>query len=297
MVGAEAAQENQTKRQRTTTMKNMQLILGCLILAALILPLAMAVFKGVQTKSLRSFKRALGLHAGVLRCNALGDGIHENACLPFRADAAHSARHLLVARGSDSVHVAVSGATTIPLGVCTDTPGAAEDDANVRLLGAGKGTVLMVASEAMATTDVPVYAAASGKIALEGVVKVGTLRSTASADGDKCEVEPCLPTVAPNGVATVAGATLAIPVTRRVVSKTTGGVEALTLADGLPGQRLTIILATDGGDGTLTPATSTGFATIVFADAKDRAELEYIDDTTGWILLGTSGTTAPPVTT
>lgn len=93
----------------------------------------------------------------------------------------------------------------------------------------------------------------------------------------------------------VAGGTLAIPVTHAHVSKTTGGVEALTLANGTPGQILTITLVVDGGDGTLTPATKTGFVTIVFADAKDSAALRFVDSTVGWVLLGTAGVAAPPV--
>lgn len=97
----------------------------------------------------------------------------------------------------------------------------------------------------------------------------------------------------------VAAATLAIPVTHPIVLKTTGaGAEALTLANGLPGQVLFIDLVTDGGgDGTLTPTTCTGFATIVFADAGDRATLLYIDDTVGWVIVGLSGVAGPPVTT
>ncbi|NJM12589.1 MAG: hypothetical protein HC889_12605 [Synechococcaceae cyanobacterium SM1_2_3] len=94
---------------------------------------------------------------------------------------------------------------------------------------------------------------------------------------------------------TVGAGVLAIPTTHRYVAKTTGGAEALTLANGFPGQILTISLVTDGGDGTLTPATKSGFATIVFADVKDTATLMYIDDTVGWILLGYYGTAAPPV--
>lgn len=92
---------------------------------------------------------------------------------------------------------------------------------------------------------------------------------------------------------------LAIPVTAQHVSKTTGGdAEALTLANGTPGQLLTITLVTDGGgDGTLTPATATGFATIVFADAGDTATLKFIDSTVGWILIGASGVAAPPAIT
>lgn len=102
------------------------------------------------------------------------------------------------------------------------------------------------------------------------------------------------------GAATTSAAdALAIAVTHRVVAKTTGAdAEALTLANGVAGQRLLIYLAVDGGgDGTLTPATSSGFATIVFADAGDFASLEYVDDTVGWILLGTGGVAAPPAIT
>src|SRR5688572_12540464 len=93
------------------------------------------------------------------------------------------------------------------------------------------------------------------------------------------------------GSTTVAADVLAIPVTHQVVVKTTGAdAEALTLANGAVGQVIHIVLGTDGGgDGTLTPATATGFATIVFADAGDRATLQYISSTIGWILLGSSG--------
>lgn len=101
--------------------------------------------------------------------------------------------------------------------------------------------------------------------------------------------------VAVSGATTKAGGTLAVPITHRFVTMTTGGVEALTLADGEPGQMITITLGTDGGDGTLTPARCTGFATIVFADAKDTATLLYVDDTIGWVLVGYYGTAAPPV--
>jgi len=103
--------------------------------------------------------------------------------------------------------------------------------------------------------------------------------------------------VQPRGSVAVAADILAIPVTHSVVEKTTGGdAEALTLADGVPGQELTITLVADGGgSGTLTPTTMTGFATIVFADAKDTATLKYIDDTVGWIVLGATGVAAPPV--
>jgi hypothetical protein len=98
---------------------------------------------------------------------------------------------------------------------------------------------------------------------------------------------------------TVAADALAIPVTHEVVSKTTGAdAEALTLADGSPGQVLVIVLVTDGGgDGTLTPTTATGWATIVFADAGDTVSLKFVDGTVGWVILGSAGVAAPPVIT
>lgn len=100
-------------------------------------------------------------------------------------------------------------------------------------------------------------------------------------------------------IVSVAADVLAIPVTHPYVQKTTGAdAEALTLANGVEGQMLCIELATDGnGDGTLTPSTATGWATIVFADAGDRAVLLYVDDTVGWIIIGLSGVAGPPVTT
>lgn len=97
----------------------------------------------------------------------------------------------------------------------------------------------------------------------------------------------------------VAADELAIPVTHAYVSKTTGAdAEALTLANGKPNQILVIHLAVDGGgDGTLTPVTATGWATIVFADALDQAVLFYVDDNAGWRIWSLTGAAGPPAHT
>ena len=89
---------------------------------------------------------------------------------------------------------------------------------------------------------------------------------------------------------------LAIPITNRYVAKTTGAdAEALTLADGEPGQLLSINLTVDGnGDGTLTPTTATGFVAVVLADAGDQVDLEFVDSTIGWIITGATGVAGPP---
>ena len=94
----------------------------------------------------------------------------------------------------------------------------------------------------------------------------------------------------------IAADVLAIPTSQPFVSKTTGdNAEALTLANGEPGQLLLIYLAVDGGgDGTLTPATATGWSTILFADAGDAAFLLFVNDTMGWVILSTYGLTAQP---
>ena len=91
----------------------------------------------------------------------------------------------------------------------------------------------------------------------------------------------------------------AIPVTHRFVNKTIGSdAEALTLANGSPGQKLTVSATVAGGGlGTMTPTTKSGFTAVLFLGVKDTANLEYIDDTVGWILTGAYGTDQPPVIT
>ena len=127
----------------------------------------------------------------------------------------------------------------------------------------------------------------------------GALDFTGAGVFKKAGVTMEFPGPALLGNVAVAADALAIPLTASHVSKTTGAdAEALTLADGAAGQILTLTLTTDGGGtGTLTPATKTGFATIVFADAGDTATLKFIDATVGWILMGASGVAAPPLIT
>lgn len=71
---------------------------------------------------------------------------------------------------------------------------------------------------------------------------------------------------------------------------TTTGANALTLADGANGQIKTIVMAVDGGDGTLTPTTKTGYSTIVFNDIGDGVILQFFT-TIGWIVIGNFGVT------
>jgi hypothetical protein len=96
-------------------------------------------------------------------------------------------------------------------------------------------------------------------------------------------------------VETVAGGILVIPVTHGYVQKTTSGAEACTLANGKPGQILIINLISSGGAATITPATLTGFATIVLTAQSDFVTLLYVDDIIGWIILGMGGAAATPL--
>lgn len=82
----------------------------------------------------------------------------------------------------------------------------------------------------------------------------------------------------------------AVNVTTAVTKLTTTGANALTLADGANGQKKTIVMIVDGGDGTLTPTTKTGFTTITFNDIGDGVQLQFFT-TVGWICIANNGAT------
>ena len=82
----------------------------------------------------------------------------------------------------------------------------------------------------------------------------------------------------------------AVPVTASTVRLTTTAANALTLANGTNGQLLTIIMVVDGGDGTLTPTTKTGYTTITFNDVGDAVTLQFMT-TVGWMVVSNYGTT------
>lgn len=81
----------------------------------------------------------------------------------------------------------------------------------------------------------------------------------------------------------------ALPVTTDIIFLTTGGAEALTLADGVAGQELRIVMVVDGGDGTLTPSNFGNGTTITFDDAGDSVHLVF--DGTNWWSVGTATAT------
>lgn len=77
---------------------------------------------------------------------------------------------------------------------------------------------------------------------------------------------------------------------------TTTGANAGTIANGTRiGQLKEIMLTVDGGDGTLTPATASGFTTIVFSNIGDMVLLRWTAG--GWIILKRGNVATAAITT
>lgn len=158
---------------------------GLIVLFAILLPV------------LALCARSRKLHTHAIAAN-ITTGTHESGALPRRADAAITTRYLLVKPGSDADHIAVSGASDIPLGVCPDEPSAAEELTAVHLLGTYPGTLKMVAGGSIAHGAL-VSAAANGKVitlptgaGTYHIVGRSVNRATA-ADNDVIEVAHCFP--------------------------------------------------------------------------------------------------------
>lgn len=92
------------------------------------------------------------------------------------------------------------------------------------------------------------------------------------------------------GTVTTRSGAGAVPITASTVRLTTTAADALTLANGTNGQLLTIVMVVDGGDGTLTPTTKTGFSTITFDAVGNSVTLQYFT-TLGWMIVSNYGAT------
>jgi hypothetical protein len=95
------------------------------------------------------------------------------------------------------------------------------------------------------------------------------------------------------GTATARSGAGAVPVTNSIVLFTsTATGNALTLANGIDGQLLTILYIAEaaGGDtGVLTPANRGGYATITFNAVGDSVTLVFAN--TRWYIIGSRGVT------
>ena len=97
-------------------------------------------------------------------------------------------------------------------------------------------------------------------------------------------------TIATTETANGAGSSVALSVDTLHSAIVTTGNQAFSLANGVNGQIKTISMVTDGGTGTLTPATLAGGTTIAFNDVGDSVILIY-NTTGGWAVLSNNGTT------
>lgn len=108
--------------------------------------------------------------------------------------------------------------------------------------------------------------------------------------------------VANGGVTSLATIDTGVPLTFALVKKaiSTTGTSADTLPNGTPGQMMTILITSAvSGTWTLTPTTASGIKSVAFNAAGQSASFLYLNDTNGWILLGTgsSGATNDPTVT
>ena len=84
----------------------------------------------------------------------------------------------------------------------------------------------------------------------------------------------------------------AVSITTTLSTIASSGVIALTIPDGIQGQIKVIVMITDGGTATLTPATMNDGTTLTFADAGDSAILMWIG-ASGWQVIGGWGPGTP----
>lgn len=94
------------------------------------------------------------------------------------------------------------------------------------------------------------------------------------------------------GTASLSGAG-AIPITEPIAEGTSSSTDAWTLADGVEGQHIMIVMIVDGGTATLTPANAGGFTSIAFADAGDSVHLLFTNG--NWYMVGHGGLSGGPV--
>jgi hypothetical protein len=92
----------------------------------------------------------------------------------------------------------------------------------------------------------------------------------------------------PGGKTTKDATNAAIPLTHSIVEGTSGAASAWSLANGKSGQILTVVIVSDGGEATITPTTATGWTAAVLTDDIDSITVQYVDNTVGWVVLGTA---------
>lgn len=95
----------------------------------------------------------------------------------------------------------------------------------------------------------------------------------------------------------VAVSTSAAYIRKVLVTNSDALFTAGTMANGKPGQQLTIFAAggspgngTTGNNYTITPTTKTGFVSVKLTATNDFVTFLYVDDTVGWVIVAYGGT-------
>lgn len=142
----------------------------------------------------------------------------------------------------------------------------------------------------------------NGPVRSENGFQTISINSTTGAVTTTSTIGPAtsVTSLAVSGASTLSGAIIggvqalsgagAVNLTTLTTRLTTTGANALTLANGTDGQIKIIVMVVDGGDGTLTPTTKTGYTTITFNDVGDSVVLQYFT-TLGWMVVSNYGTT------
>lgn len=120
--------------------------------------------------------------------------------------------------------------------------------------------------------------------------------NTITSDGSTLTFNLVLNGVGISGATSMTTADTAVSPSYAFIRKAIAGDAAFsagTLADGTPGQSLTIFITSVSGGGTfvLTPTTKTGFTTLTFDAAKDQATLLFVSTTVGWVLVSQTAVT------
>ena len=148
---------------------------------------------------------------------------------------------------------------------------------------------------AVAIDDTDGYVGEVSNIKFEGQdITITGSQATVLCNGHKSGVTANVSTESSLG-----SAALAYGVIRKVTSDNpTTAANTVGLADGTPGQMVTIQLTTKGTPSwviskTSFPVTthSTGWATLTFDTSLDQITLLFVDSTYGWVIIGNSGVT------
>jgi hypothetical protein len=141
----------------------------------------------------------------------------------------------------------------------------------------------------------PAYAAVGARISgtIVGAATDIDFGPTATFDGSLLKYYSMGPANIAGASTTVASGTAVIPITGysvvvKNISEKVGSVA--TVANGVSGQVLQIVALTLTGSDTLiiTPATTSGFTTVTLSAAKQSVTLLYLNDTLGWVVIGTA---------